>query len=54
MKIARELAKRLLSLVLVLFLVTLFSALLISFVPGDPVDTLVPLAESEQADALKA
>ena len=54
MKVAAELSKRLLSLILVLFLVTLFSALLLSFVPGDPVDTLVPLAESEQADALKA
>ena len=54
MKVAAELSKRLLSLILVLFLVTLFSALLLSFVPGDPVDTLVPLAEAEQADALKA
>ena len=50
----RELGKRLLSLVLVLFLVTLFSALLLSLVPGDPVDTLVPLAPSEEADAIKA
>jgi peptide/nickel transport system permease protein len=52
--LARELSKRLLSLVLVLFLVTLFTALLLSMVPGDPVDTLVPLAESEEADAIKA
>lgn len=54
MALARELGKRFLSLALVLFLVTLFTALLLSMVPGDPVDTLVPLAESEEADALKA
>jgi len=54
MRVAKELSKRLLSLVLVLFLVTLFSALLLSLVPGDPVDTLVPLAASEEADTLKA
>lgn len=54
MALARELGKRFLSLVLVLFLVTLFTALLLSMVPGDPVDTLVPLAESAEADAIKA
>lgn len=54
MALARELAKRALGLCLVLFLVTLFTALLLSMVPGDPVDTLVPLAESEQADAMRA
>ncbi|HEX6422758.1 MAG TPA: ABC transporter permease [Acidimicrobiales bacterium] len=54
MALARELTKRALGLCLVLFLVTLFTALLLSMVPGDPVDTLVPLAESEQADAMKA
>lgn len=54
MALVRELGKRFLSLVLVLFLVTLFTSLLLSMVPGDPVDTLVPLAESEQADAIKA
>jgi peptide/nickel transport system permease protein len=52
--LVRELGKRLLSLVLVLFLVTLFTSLLLSMVPGDPVDTLVPLASSEEADAIKA
>jgi peptide/nickel transport system permease protein len=46
--------KRLLALALVLFLVTLFTSLLLSMVPGDPIDTLVPLASSEQADARKA
>ena len=54
MALAREMGKRLLSLVLVLFLVTMFTALLLSMVPGDPVDTLVPLASSEQADQIKA
>jgi peptide/nickel transport system permease protein len=54
MALARELGKRLASLVLVLFLVTLFTSLLLSMVPGDPVDTLVPLASSEEADAIKA
>jgi peptide/nickel transport system permease protein len=52
--LARELGKRLATLVLVLFLVTLFTSLLLSMVPGDPVDTLVPLAASEEADAIKA
>jgi peptide/nickel transport system permease protein len=52
--LARELGKRFLSLAFVLFLVTLFTALLLSMVPGDPVDTLVPLAESAEADAIKA
>lgn len=54
MALARELSKKVLSLVLVLFLVTLFTALLLSMVPGDPVDTLVPLAQGEQADEIKA
>ena len=45
MALARELAKRVLGLALVLFLVTLFTALLLSMVPGDPVDTLLPVAD---------
>ena len=53
MALARELGKRFLALALVLFLVTLFTALLLSMVPGDPVDTLVPLADSPEADAIK-
>jgi peptide/nickel transport system permease protein len=52
--LAREVGKRFAALALVLFLVTLFTALLLSMLPGDPVDTLVPLAASEQADAQKA
>ncbi len=54
MTLAREVGKRFAALALVLFLVTLFTALLLSMLPGDPVDTLVPLAASEQADAQKA
>jgi peptide/nickel transport system permease protein len=53
MGLARELGKRLLALALVLFLVTLFTSALLSLVPGDPVDTLVPLAEGPEADAQK-
>jgi peptide/nickel transport system permease protein len=57
--LARELGKRTLGLILVLFLVTLFTALLLSMVPGDPVDTLLPLSESspevvERKQALRA
>jgi peptide/nickel transport system permease protein len=44
--LARELGKRFLGLILVLFLVTLFTALLLSMVPGDPVDTLLPVSDS--------
>jgi len=52
--LARELGKRFAALALVLFLVTLFTALLLSMIPGDPVDTLVPLSASAEADAQKA
>lgn len=54
MVLARELGKRALLLVLVLFLVTLFTSALLSLVPGDPVDTLVPLADSPQTEEIKA
>jgi peptide/nickel transport system permease protein len=53
-QLARELGRRALLLVLVLFLVTLFTSALLSFVPGDPVDTLVPLADSPQTEEIKA
>jgi peptide/nickel transport system permease protein len=52
--LARELGKRFLLLVLVLFLVTLFTSALLSLVPGDPVDTLVPLADSPETEEIKA
>jgi peptide/nickel transport system permease protein len=45
MALVREFAKRFALLALVLFLVTLFTALLLSMVPGDPVDTLLPAAD---------
>jgi peptide/nickel transport system permease protein len=52
--LARELGKRALLLALVLFLVTLFTSALLSLVPGDPVDTLVPLSDSPQTEEIKA
>jgi peptide/nickel transport system permease protein len=52
--LTRELGKRFLLLVLVLFLVTLFTSALLSLVPGDPVDTLVPLADSPETEEIKA
>jgi peptide/nickel transport system permease protein len=45
MPLVREFGKRFLLLALVLFLVTLFTAMLLSMVPGDPVDTLLPAAD---------
>jgi peptide/nickel transport system permease protein len=51
--LTRELGKRFLGLILVLFLVTLFTALLLSMVPGDPVDTLLPLSDSSPEVAQK-
>lgn len=54
MVLARELGKRALLLVIVLFLVTLFTSALLSLVPGDPVDTLVPLADSPETEEIKA
>jgi peptide/nickel transport system permease protein len=53
-KLARELSRRAFLLVLVLFLVTLFTSALLSLVPGDPVDTLVPLADSPETEEIKA
>jgi peptide/nickel transport system permease protein len=54
--LSRELGKRFLLLVLVLFLVTLFTSLLLSMTPGDPVDTLLPVADqnNEQVQQRKA
>lgn len=51
MAVLKALAKRLPALGLVLFLVTLFSALLLSMVPGDPVDTLVPIRDDGDAES---
>jgi peptide/nickel transport system permease protein len=56
MVLSRELGKRFLLLILVLFLVTLFTSLLLSMTPGDPVDTLLPVASenSERVQERKA
>lgn len=56
MALLKALAKRLPAFGLVLFLVTLFSALLLSMVPGDPVDILIPIpdeGDSEQAQVVR-
>ena len=47
MALAQQIAKRLVALALVLFLVTLFTSYLLSLAPGDPVSTLVPLNEGD-------
>jgi len=49
----RVIAGRLLHLVVVLFFVTLFVALLTSMLPGDPVDAIAGFASPEQKDALR-
>ena len=48
MNLARELGKRVIALALVLFLVTLFTAFLLTLVPGDPVDTLLPIPDENE------
>jgi peptide/nickel transport system permease protein len=50
MALVREFGKRFLLLGLVLFLVTLFTALLLSLTPGDPVDTLLPVADENSPE----
>ena len=56
MVLARELGKRFLGLILVLFLVTVFTSLLLNLMPGNPVDTLLPVADenSPEVQARKA
>jgi peptide/nickel transport system permease protein len=49
----RVIAGRLLHLVVVLFFVTLFVALLTSMLPGDPVDAIAGFASPEQKEALR-
>jgi peptide/nickel transport system permease protein len=46
-------ARKLLKLVGVLVVVTLFTALLISFVPGDPVDVIAPFGNDRDRQALR-
>jgi peptide/nickel transport system permease protein len=50
----RAITRRLAQLVVVLILVTVFTALLTSFLPGDPVETIAPFASEEQRDRLRA
>jgi peptide/nickel transport system permease protein len=47
------LLRRLVHLLVVLFFVTLFVALLTSMLPGDPVDAIAGFASPEQKDALR-
>lgn len=49
----REVIRRLLHLLLVLVLVTMFSALLLSLLPGDPAEAIAPFASPEQRAALR-
>jgi peptide/nickel transport system permease protein len=54
MKSARVIARKLLQLFGVLVVVTMFTALLISFVPGDPVEVIAPFGTEEMRDQLRA
>jgi peptide/nickel transport system permease protein len=45
---ALALGKRIVALGFVLFLVTLFTSFLLNLVPGDPVDTLMPVADTNE------
>lgn len=49
----RQIARRLVHLLVVLFFVTLFVALLTSMLPGDPVDAIAGFASEEQKEALR-
>src|SRR5687767_5362093 len=50
---ARMISRKLLQLAGVLVVVTLFTALLISFVPGDPVDVIAPFGEKKARQELR-
>jgi peptide/nickel transport system permease protein len=50
----RTVARRLFQLAIVLVLVTIFTALLVSMVPGDPAEVIAPFASEEQRDAIRA
>lgn len=54
MALLRTLLKKIGQLVVVIILVTLFSALLLELLPGDPVTTLVPYAEPEMRDQIRS
>jgi peptide/nickel transport system permease protein len=54
MKTARVIAQKLLQLMGVLIVVTVFTALLISFVPGDPAEVIAPFGTEEMREELRA
>lgn len=54
MELTRTVAKRLLQLVVVLLLVTMFTFLLIRLLPGDPTTTIIPFGTPAQHAALRA
>ncbi|MET0728782.1 MAG: ABC transporter permease [Acidimicrobiales bacterium] len=54
MQLARMLMKKLAHLAGVLLIVTLFAALLVSLVPGDPVEVIAPFSSPAQRDLMRA
>ncbi len=50
----RTIGRRLIQVMVVLLLVTIFTALLTSMLRGDPVEVIAPFAEEEQRDKLRA
>ena len=50
MHLARELGKRVVGLVVVVLLVTLFTSFLLTLVPGDPVNNLLPADDSQNEE----
>lgn len=53
MQLARTLARKLTHLVGVLVIVTIFAALLVSLVPGDPAEVIAPFASEGQREAIR-
>lgn len=53
MQLARTLLRKLARLAGVLIIVTMFAALLVSFVPGDPAEVIAPFASDEQRDRIR-
>lgn len=54
MELVRTLGQKLVRLLGVLVIVTFFSALLVSLIPGDPAEVIAPFASEEQRDAIRA
>jgi peptide/nickel transport system permease protein len=53
MQLARTLLRKLVRLAGVLIIVTMFAALLVSFVPGDPAEVIAPFASEEQRELIR-